>query len=134
MNNTCGIFFVCLAEARQRTNLPCNFSVLFYAGKYFSSFGSIFPVEDIVGVIPPAQVSNTGEVPIWPNGTLCLWRGDEEVLNLHRDPACVGPRHAGLCNNPLVLSHLHTSSLVMCSLPGRPEGASAPDQALCIDG
>ena len=43
-------------EARQRTHLPCNFSVLFYAGKYFMSFGSIFPVEDIIGVIPPAQV------------------------------------------------------------------------------
>ncbi len=45
-----------LAEARTRTQLPCKFSVLFYEGKYFSSFGSIFPVEDIIHVIPPEQV------------------------------------------------------------------------------
>jgi hypothetical protein len=44
------------AEARKRTGLPCNFSVLFYAGKYFTSFGSIFPVEDVISVVPPGQV------------------------------------------------------------------------------
>ncbi|WIA36591.1 hypothetical protein OEZ86_007880 [Tetradesmus obliquus] len=41
-----------LQEARKRTGLPCNFSVKFYAGKYYSSFGSIFPVEDIVKLVP----------------------------------------------------------------------------------
>lgn len=45
-----------MAEARQRTNLPCDFRVVFYAGKYFPSFGSIFPVEDIIEVIPPELV------------------------------------------------------------------------------
>lgn len=47
------------AEARKRTALPCNFTVKFYKGKYFSSFGSIFPVEDIVKVIPQDMVSWT---------------------------------------------------------------------------
>eukprot|EP00878_Enallax_costatus_P018725 GHUV01019729.1.p1 GENE.GHUV01019729.1~~GHUV01019729.1.p1 ORF type:complete len:327 (+),score=66.40 GHUV01019729.1:368-1348(+) len=41
-----------LNEARKRTGLPCNFTVKFYGGRYFSSFGSIFPVEDIVKIIP----------------------------------------------------------------------------------
>jgi hypothetical protein len=31
--------------------------VKFYAGKYFPSFGSIFPVEDIVKLIPREMVS-----------------------------------------------------------------------------
>eukprot|EP00879_Flechtneria_rotunda_P025238 GHRR01026809.1.p1 GENE.GHRR01026809.1~~GHRR01026809.1.p1 ORF type:complete len:472 (+),score=154.55 GHRR01026809.1:87-1502(+) len=42
-----------LQEARKRTGLPCTFSVMFYEGRYFSSFGSIFPVEDIIKLIPP---------------------------------------------------------------------------------
>eukprot|EP00775_Hariotina_reticulata_P003919 gene3919-4173_t len=41
-----------LKEARQRTASPCNFEVIFYEGKYFPSFGSIFPVEDVIDVIP----------------------------------------------------------------------------------
>lgn len=44
-------------DARKRTGLPCNFTVKFYEGKYFPSFGSIFPVEDIVKVIPKEMVS-----------------------------------------------------------------------------
>jgi hypothetical protein len=51
------VLVVLVAEARQRTSLPCNFKVLFYEGKYFSSFGSIFPVEDIIDVIPAELVS-----------------------------------------------------------------------------
>lgn len=49
------------AEARQRTNTDCTFTVLFYEGKYFTSFGSIFPVEDIIAVIPPHQVCMSSE-------------------------------------------------------------------------
>lgn len=41
-----------LKEARQRTSLTHPFQVVFYAGKYFPSFGSIFPAEDIIAVIP----------------------------------------------------------------------------------
>jgi hypothetical protein len=48
-----------VTEARKRTQLPCNFAVKFYGGKYFPSFGSIFPVEDIVKLIPREQVTES---------------------------------------------------------------------------
>jgi hypothetical protein len=50
-----------VTEARKRTQLPCNFTVKFYGGKYFPSFGSIFPVEDIVKLIPREQVRAEGK-------------------------------------------------------------------------
>jgi hypothetical protein len=62
------------AEARKRTGLPCNFSVKFYGGKYFPSFGSIFPVEDIVKLIPREQVSAEARYQAaWSGGVVAVW-------------------------------------------------------------
>lgn len=48
------------AEARKRSGLPCDFDVLFYDGKYFPSFGSIFPLQDVVEAIPQHLVRRRG--------------------------------------------------------------------------
>ena len=53
---TCMCVCLAVAEARKRTGLPCNFTVRFYGGRYFSSFGSVFPIEDIVKIIPEDMV------------------------------------------------------------------------------
>jgi hypothetical protein len=55
-HRACAFGAALIAEARKRTGLPCKFRVLFYDGRYFPSFGSIFPTSDIITVIPREMV------------------------------------------------------------------------------
>jgi hypothetical protein len=47
-------------EAHKRTGLACNFSVLWYPGKYFPPLGSIIPLTDVTDAIPRDLVTLGG--------------------------------------------------------------------------
>lgn len=42
---------------RKRTDLPCDFSIRFYQGRYAAEKGSILPVGDPTAYVPKEEVS-----------------------------------------------------------------------------